>query len=100
VVRERFATAIPQRPPQFSLPANLEIWAAGLDFSRVSNELIGSAVGYTARRDSLDKDTRLTTANVIATALSQQLGVQAPPPGQVEQFLAVVVQEASRRNSL
>lgn len=96
VVRERFTASIPEPPPQLVLPANLEDWTAGLDLSLVSNDLIGSATSYVSRRDGLDADVRVATAHVIAAALAQQLGVQSPPPGESEQFLAVVVQEASR----
>ena len=97
VVRDRFATSIPQPPPQMILPDDLAGWAAGLDLSRVSSDLIGSATSYASRRDSLDPEMRATTASAIVAALARQLGVQSPQPGESEQFLAAVVQEVSRR---
>lgn len=97
VVRDRFATSIPQPPPPMILPADLAVWAAGLDLSRLSSDLVGSATSYASRRNSLDPDVREATAGAIATALARQLGVRSPQPGESEQFLASVVQEIARR---
>lgn len=97
VVRDRFAISIPQSPPQVTLPADQAVWAAGLDLSRVSRDLITSAANYTTRRNTLDPRARTSTANALASALAEQLGVLSPPESESEDFLTVVVQEASQR---
>lgn len=97
VVRDRFATSIPQPPPQMTLSTDLTVWAAGLDLSRVSGDLVVSAAGYASRRHDLDPQVRTITANSLASAMAQQLAVPPPLPDDSEMFLAVVVQEVSRR---
>lgn len=94
VVHERVPT---QGGPVAAMPPPLAGWAAGLDLSRVPDDLALAARQYLARAGELSPATREEMGSRIAGALAA-VTAPAPPPGTPAwAFLAAVLAERRRR---
>ncbi len=94
VVRERIPT---QSAPVAAMPPPLAGWAAGLDLSRVPDDLALAARQYLARSQELAPDVRESMGRRLAEAVA---GVTSPPPpadAPAWAFLAAVLAERRRR---
>jgi uncharacterized RDD family membrane protein YckC len=93
VVRER----IPVRTaPAAQMPPQLARWAAGLELSRLPNDLALAVRQYLSRMAELAPDVREAMGRRLATEVAQRIG-QDPPLGlPPEAFLSAVLVE--RRN--
>ena len=97
VLRERVpvtAGAVAMMPPA------LAGWATGLDLSALPDDLALAARQYLSRMPDLAPEVRETMGRSMATAVAQ-VTTPAPPPGvPAWAFLAAVVAERRRRESL
>ena len=96
VIRTRAPRPPAPIPP---VPAELSVWAAQLELSRVSDELVTAARHLVQRADGLLDFPR----NQVAMDLARQVSARTAPPPPVDlpprHFLAAVVAERRRRES-
>jgi uncharacterized RDD family membrane protein YckC len=94
VVHER----VPVRAmPVATMPPQLAGWAAGLDLSRVPDDLALSARQFLSRAPELDPQVRDDMAASLARAVAEVTAPPPPPGVPAWAFLAAVVAERRRR---
>lgn len=94
VLRERMPT--PSAQP-LAMPPSLAGWAAGLELSRLPDDLALAARQFVLRAGTLDPGVRASVGARLATEVAGH--VSPPPPGQppAEEYLAAVLAERRRR---
>jgi uncharacterized RDD family membrane protein YckC len=97
VVRER---APAQRAPLLAAPPQLAAWATTLELSRLPGDLALAARGYLARYSQLSPRVRDEMGIQLATEISRTITPPAPPGTPAWAYLAAVLSERGRRESL
>ena len=99
-IRERLPSAAAPAIGYVPMPAPLAGWAARLDFTGVSDPLMGSARAFLFRAPQLAPETRLSMGSDLAVRLCGQLAVRYPSGAPAEAVVAAVVAERGRRAQL
>ena len=97
VVRERFAFPHPQ---PIGMPHALGPWAYSADIAGLPDGLALTVRQFLQRAPSLNPASRWQLAVQLATAVGKYAAPEPPPGTHPEQFLAAVLAERGRRDSL
>ncbi len=96
VVRERAPSSGGPLPP---VPPQLEAWAAGLELSRLPNELALTARTFLTRSYEMAPRVRDDMAESLATEIARFVTPPAPPGTPAWAYLAAVLAERGRREA-
>jgi uncharacterized RDD family membrane protein YckC len=96
VIRERAPAAARPLPP---IPPQLMSWAAGLELSRLPDELALAARRYLARSQELSPRVRDEMGNRLATEVAQYVTPAAPSGTPAWAYLTAVLAERGRREA-
>lgn len=96
VLRERMP--VPAATP-VPMPPQLAGWAAGLQLSRLPDDLALAARQFVLRADTLDPTVRASVADGLAAEVAGRVSPPPPPGVPAEAYLAAVLAERRRRET-